>query len=160
MDVRAGELDLHLLTAEEAQLILQNRPGPTEVWATDYPSVEQVDFLEAYVLEARSADRAHHWQSQLRRRSDGLVVGGAGVDGPPDAHGAVVVGYQLCGGLSDALHGRDIVLALVDVARDMGARSVTSNVFDDDLLRRQVYLDAGLTETRHEGRVLHLARDV
>jgi len=158
--VRAGQLDLHLLTVEEAERVVRRQRLPTESWATDYPSFEQIDYLEAYLVEARSAQPQYYWQAQLRRRIDGLVVGGAGVTGPPDTDGAVVIGYELAGGLPDELHGVDILTALIVVARDMEATRVTATIFDTDLVRLQVYLDAGLNEVRREGRVVHLGRYV
>jgi len=158
VDVRAGQLDLHLLTAEEAERVVRRQRLPGETWAKDYPSFEQIDFLEAYLVEARSPHPKDYWQAQLLRRKDGLVVGGAGVTGPPDDEGAVVIGYELAGGLPDEQYGVDIIRALVDVARDMGATRVTTTVFDTDPVRRQVYVDAGLNEVRREGRVVHLGR--
>lgn len=160
MDARAGQLELHLLTVEEAERVVHRQRLANETWAADYPSFEQIDFLEAYLVEARSPHPKDYWQAQLRRRIDGLVVGGAGVTGPPDAEGAVVIGYELAGGLSDELHGVDVVKALVGVARDMKAERVTATVFDNDTVRRQVYLDAGLNEVRRDGRVVHLGRYV
>jgi RimJ/RimL family protein N-acetyltransferase len=160
VEIRAGQLELHLLTADEAERVIRRQRLPAEKWASDYPSFEQIDFLEAYLVEAQSAQPRYYWQAQLRRRIDGLVVGGAGVTGPPDADGAVVIGYELAGGLSDQLHGVDILKALIQVARDMEATRVTATVFDSDAVRRQVYLDAGLNEVRHEGRVVHLGRYV
>lgn len=149
---------LHPLTIDEAERVLRRQRLDGEQWATGYPSFEQIDFLEAYLVEARSPHPERYWQSQLRRRIDGLVVGGAGVTGPPDDEGAVVVGYELAAGLSDELYGVDIVTALVGVAREMSATRVTATLFDDDLVRRQVYLGAGLNEVRREGRVVHFGR--
>jgi RimJ/RimL family protein N-acetyltransferase len=158
VDVRAGELDLHLLTVEETERVLRRQRLAGEAWAAGYPSFEQIDFLEAYLVEARSAHPSHFWQAQLRRRVDGLVVGGAGVTGPPDGEGAVVIGYELAGGLSDEVHGVGIVTALVGVAREMTASRVTATIFDDDAVRRRVYLGAGLNEVRRDGRVVHLGK--
>ena len=160
MDVRTKQLVLHLLSAEEAERVLRRQRLPGETWATDYPSFEQIDFLEAYLVEARSAKPEYFWQSQLRRISDGLVVGGAGVTGPPDAEEAVVIGYELAGGLRDELYGVEIVHALVDVAREMGAKRVTATIFDNDPVRLAVYSGGGLNEVRREGRVVHLGRYV
>ncbi len=160
MDVRTKQLVLHLLTVEETESVLRRQRPEGENWAPDYPSFEQIDFLEAYLLEARSPNPQNYWQSQLRRRSDGLVVGGAGVTGPPGDEGAVVIGYELAGGLRDDQYGVEVVQALIDVARDMGAGRVTATVFTDDLARRQVYIDAGLNEVVREGRVVHLGRYV
>ena len=158
MDVIAGQVVLHPLTADEVERVLRRQPAPGEKWAADYPSDVQVDYLQAYLIESRSADHAWFWQSQVRRRIDGLVVGGAGVTGPPDEQGSVVLGYELAAEMSDTVHGVDIVRALIDVARDMGAGRVTTDVFDDDQLRRHVYFGAGLSELRRDGRVVYLER--
>ncbi len=136
--------------------MLRRQRLPGEKWADDYPSFEQIDFLEAYLVELRSARPENYWQGQLRRRIDDTVVGGAGVTGPPDDEGAVVIGYELAAGLSDELHGVDIIKALQTVAREMGATRVTTTVFDDDRVRLQVYVAAGLNEVRRDGRVVHL----
>jgi RimJ/RimL family protein N-acetyltransferase len=140
--------------------VLRQQRALGEKWADDYPSMEQIDYLQAFLVEASSGRPRDFWQSQLRRLTDGLVVGGAGVTGPPDATGTVVIGYELAGGLSDAQHGAAIVLALVQVAREMGAKRVTTNLFEDDVVRRQVYADAGLTEVSRDGRVVYLGRKV
>jgi len=160
VDIRAGQLELHLLTADDAERVLRRQPRAGERWAIDYPSFEQLDYLRAYLVELESAHPENFWQSQLRRRIDGLVVGGAGVTGPPDEQGAVVIGYELAAEVSDSLHGTDIVLALIEVARGMGARRVTTNVFDDDQVRRHVYFAAGLSESRRDGRVVYLEREI
>jgi len=160
VDVHTRQLVLHLLSIEEAERVLRQRRLPDETWASDYPSLEQVDYLEAYLVEARSPRRDFYWQSQLRRRDDGLVVGGAGVTGPPDPEGAVVIGYELAGGLRDEEYGVEILGALVDVASGMGATRVTATIFDDDVVRLAVYQQAGLGEVRREGRVVHLGRDI
>lgn len=160
MDVIAGQVVLHPLTADEAERIAHRQQAPGEKWAADYPSAIQVDYLQAFVIEARSPEHKWFWQSQVRRRIDGLIGGGAGVTGPPDENGVVVIGYELASELSDSLHGVDIVQALIVIAREMGAQRVTTNVFDDDQVRRHVYFAAGFNEVLRDGRVVYLDREV
>jgi hypothetical protein len=160
VDVVAGELVLHPLTADEAERVLNRQLVPGEKWASEYPSVVQADFLAAYAIEARSPQHAWHWQSQVRRRSDGLVIGGAGVTGPADERGSVIIGYELVGELSDAVHGVEVVRALIEIAREMGARRVSTDVFEDDQVRRHVYFGAGLSEVSRDGRVVYLERAI
>ena len=159
MDVHGGQLDLHLLNLEEAERIVHRQRLPHETWAPGYPSFEQIDYMEAYLLELRLPRAKDYWQAQLRRRIDGLVVGGAGVTGPPDAGGAVVIGYELTAGMPDELYGVDILRALIGVARAMGATRVTTSLSENDP-RRQIYLEAGLDEVRRAHRVVHLGRDI
>lgn len=160
MDVIAGQVVLHPLTVDEVERVLRRQPAPGEKWSADYPSAVQVDYLQAYLIEARSPRHEWYWQAQVRRRIDGLVVGGAGVTGPPDEQGAVVVGYELVGEMSDSVHGVDIVKALLEIARGMGAQRVATDVFDDDQVRRHVYFGAGFTEVRRDGRVVYLEREL
>lgn len=160
MELRAGQLDLHLLTVEETERILRGQVVPGERWARGYPSAMQLDYLRAWAIEARSPNREQHWQGQVRRRSDGVVVGGAGITGPVDAEGAVVIGYELVSEANDAMSGVDVVRALLGLARGMGATRATSDVFANDQLRRHVYFAAGFTESRREGRVVFLAADI
>lgn len=159
MDVHAGQLDLHLLTLEEAERLVHRQRLAHETWAPGYPSFEQIDYLEAYLLELSSPHPKDYWQAQLRRRIDGLVVGGAGVTGPPDAGGAVVIGYELTAGMPDELYGVDILRALIGVARTMGANRVTASMGENDD-RRQIYLEAGLDEVRRAHRVVHFGHDI
>jgi len=62
--------------------------------------------------------------------------------------------------MSDAEHGVGIVRALIEVAREMGAKRVSTDVFDDDQLRRHVYFGAGFSELRRDGRVVYLEREM
>lgn len=147
MDVHTEHVTLHLLSFEETERILRRNPRAGDVWASGYPSIEQVDFLQAYLVELRTARAGTHWQAQLRRRSDDLVIGGAGVTGPPDARGAVTIGFEIDPSLPDEPYGHEIVLALLDVARDMEARRVTTSTRSDDPGRQDSYRRAGLIET-------------
>ena len=160
MDVIAGQVVLHPLTVDEVERVLRRQLAPGEKWAVDYPSDVQVDYLKAYLIEARSPQHEWVWQAQVRRRIDGLVVGGAGVTGPLDEQGSLVIGYELAEEMSDAVHGVDIVRALIEVARGMGAERVATDVFDDDQLRRHVYFGAGFAEARRDGRVVYLERSI
>ena len=160
MDVIAGQVVLHPLAVDEVERVLRRQLAPGEKWAVDYPTDVQVDYLQAYLIETRSPQHEWVWQAQVRRRIDGLVVGGAGVTGPPDERGTLVIGYELAAEMSDAEHGVGIVRALIEVAREMGAKRVITDVFDDVQLRRHVYFGAGFSELRRDGRVVYLERDM
>lgn len=149
VDIRMPNVSLHLLTFEETERILRFQLLPGETWAPGYPSVEQRDYLEAYLVELRSPRSDTKWQAQLRRGSDGLVIGGAGVTGPPDERGSVVVGFEVDRTVIDEDYGVEIVEALLRVARDMGAtRAHTSAPIGD--ARDLAYLRNGFVETSRD----------
>ena len=159
MDIHTTNVTMHLLSYEEAARVLRFQHPATESWAPGYPSVEQVDYLQAYLLELRGPKPASYWQSQLRRRRDGLVIGGAGVTGPLDSRGGVIIGYEIDPSVLEEGFGPEIVGALLDVARGMGARRATTSTRADDPVRQDAYLRSGLLETSRTGSQVHFAID-
>lgn len=147
VDLETPKLVLHQLTLDETQQILRRQKPDGQVWAAGYPSIEQVDYLEAYIVEVRSPDHDSKWQSQLRRRSDGLVIGGAGVTGPVDDRGAIVIGFEVDPSVPDDDYGPEIVEALLAVARGMGAVRAMSSTRIGDELRLGAYRRCGFSET-------------
>ena len=159
MDIHTNNVTLHLLTFEETERILRFQHPSDEPWATGYPSTEQIDYLQSYLIELRSANPGAYWQAQLKRRRDGLVIGGAGVTGPPDARGAVVIGYEIDPSVPEEDFGVEIVDALLDVAIEMGAARATTSTRRNDPIRQHAYLRSGLHETSRSSGVIHFAID-
>lgn len=160
VDIHTTNVTLHLLSYEEADRVLRFQHRADEDWATGYPSVEQVDYLQAYLLELRGPQPSAYWQSQLRRRRDGLVIGGAGVTGPLDARGGVIIGYEIDPSVPEEGFGPEIVGALLDVAREMGARRATTSTRANDPVRQDAYLRSGLSETSRTESQVHFAIDL
>jgi RimJ/RimL family protein N-acetyltransferase len=159
VDIHTTNVTLHLLSYEEAARVLRYQHPASELWATGYPSVEQVDYLQAYLLELRGPKPSSYWQSQIRRRRDGLVIGGAGVTGPVDVRGAVIIGYEIDPTVPEEGFGPEIVGALLDVARGMGARRATTSTRATDPVRQEAYLRSGLLETTRTASQVHFAID-
>jgi len=159
VDIHTDNVILHLLTFDETERILRFQHDDGELWAPGYPSMEQIDYLQAYLVELRSANPGAYWQSQLRRRRDGLVIGGAGVTGPPDARGAVVIGYEIDPTVPEEDFGVEVVDALLDVAVEMGAARATTSSRRNDPVRQHSYLRCGLHETSRSSGVIHFAID-
>lgn len=160
MDIHTTHVSLHLLTFEEAERVLRFQHRDDEPWAPGYPSTEQVDFLEAYLVELRSARPGAYWQSQVSRRVDGLVIGGAGVTMLRDPRQSAVIGYEVDPTVPDEDFGVEIVEALLGVAREMGARRATTSTRRDDPIRQHSYLRSGLVETSRSDGVVHFAVDL
>jgi RimJ/RimL family protein N-acetyltransferase len=160
VDIHTKNVTLHLLSFEEADRVLRFQHRDDEPWAPGYPSVEQVDYLQAYLVELRSPHPDSYWQSQLRRRRDGLVIGGAGVTGPPDERGSVVIGYEIDPSVPEEGFGPEIVGALLDVAEEMGATRATTATRSNDPVRQHAYLLSGLHETSRGSGIVHFAIDL
>ena len=151
---------MHGLTPAEAEQVLRLQRPVGQEWAPEYPSLEQIDYLQAFLVESRSLDTSPYWQAQIQRQEDGLVIGGAGVTGPPDDRGAVVIGYEIMASVPEGSdYDIEVVRALVDVAERMGARFATTTTREDDDVRRGAYLRAGLTEVRRDEGTVHLSID-
>jgi RimJ/RimL family protein N-acetyltransferase len=160
VDIHTDNVSLHLLTYEETERILRFQHSDLDPWAPGYPSTEQVDYLEAYLIELRSARPGAYWQSQLRRRRDGLVIGGAGVTATTDSKSSVVIGYEIDPTVPEEGFGVEIVGALLDVAREMGASRATTSTRRDDPVRQHAYLLSGMRETSRSDGIVHFAYDV
>src|SRR4051812_17515003 len=95
-------VELHVIDPEEAARIVAGAQLPDDRWHPDYPLVDELDVLRPL------ADEPHpdpvFGLMMIRETRDGLAVGGIGFFGPPDADGAVEVGY----GLVPAARGRGL----------------------------------------------------
>lgn len=140
--------------------MLRRQPLDDETWAPGYPSLEQVDYLEAYLVELRASKPDTKWQAQIRRRSDGCAIGGAGVTGPPDATGAVVVGFEVDPTAGGEDYGVEIVSALLSVARGMGARRAVTSTPPADGIRPRAYLLNGFEVTDREVGAVHFTAEL
>ena len=97
-------LRLRLIALDAAALEALVALAPTSVerrlevrFPTPYaPPPLMEDALPTMLQRVRDAAAVHWWRPWLlARASDGQVVGGAGFAGPPDAYGALQIGYAV-----------------------------------------------------------------
>ena len=109
-------------------------------------------------LAAVRADPGHlvwHTNWQLRRRADGVVVGGACFKGPPNAVGQVEIGY----GVEPAEQGRgyatEAVKRLVRWAfQQPGVQTVVAETAVENVASQRVLEKAGLSRGSSMGQML------
>lgn len=153
-DLVTARLVLHPILPAEAARIVGRSPGPGDRWHAEYPFADELAPLRMLVTEVDPDPVFTLYQ--VRDRVTGLAVGGIGFFAPPDADGAVQLGY----GLVAAARGRgfavEAVVALVHVASDHGAHLVRADTDVANTASQRVLLRAGFVELRREGDLVSL----
>lgn len=161
MDVESANLRLHMLQVEEAGRIVRQDKRPGELWASGFPTVEQVDFLSAFIADsAARRDPGAFGLFLVSRRDDGLVIGGAGFLGPPDEFGAVEIVVELDSSVRRHGYGSEVIAALVEIARDNHADYVITSTTVANLSGQHAIEQGGLTEVVRDESIVHYAVDL
>jgi RimJ/RimL family protein N-acetyltransferase len=93
MDITTERLILHPLTPVEAAHIVARRPDDGDRWHPEYPLEDELHPLcDLAATNSSEVDPAFTLY-MVRRREDGLAIGGIGFFGAPDATGQVELGY-------------------------------------------------------------------
>ncbi len=79
---------------------------------------------------------------------DGVVVGEAGAKALPDGAGSIEIGYGLVPSERGRGVGTTAVGQLLDIVRGRGVRTVTAEVFDDNLPSQRVLAKLGFRRVR------------
>lgn len=87
MKVDAARLTLESISPELARRIVARDPAANDAWHAEYPFEDELAPLQG--LAADPDPDPVFTMYQIRRRSDGLAVGGLGFFGPPDDSGRV-----------------------------------------------------------------------
>ena len=137
-------VELHVIVPAEAQRIVDGALLPDDRWHPEYPLADELDVLRP--LANDPAPDPVFGLMMIRDASDGLAVGGIGFFGPPDADGAVEVGY----GLVPAARGRGIAGAAltqaIAIAAAHGVRVVRADTDPANLPSSRVLERAGFRE--------------
>jgi RimJ/RimL family protein N-acetyltransferase len=146
--IDAARLTLTSISPELARRIVAREPVDDDAWHAEYPFED-----ELVPLRALAADPNPHpafTLYQIRRRADGLAVGGLGFFGPPDASGRVEFGYGLVPSARGAGLATEAVVAALTFARDRGATIAEADTDLGNLPSQHVLVKAGLTETHRD----------
>jgi RimJ/RimL family protein N-acetyltransferase len=151
----APDISLHLFSEEDARRVLAGIRRPDEVWARDYPLFDEVDFLQAMVLDrANGRDPGPFGLYQVRLSGSGIVIGGASFFGPPDEFQAVEIMFGIVPDYAGNNYASQAVALLVDIARVNGALYVAN------LGAQKAMLNGGLSEVVRDERIVHFAREL
>jgi len=161
MDVESEHLRLHRLSVDEAARIIRHERRPGELWASGFPTFEQVDFLTAFIADsAARRDPGPFGLFLISRIEDGLVMGGAGFFGPPDEFGAVEIVVELDTSMRRLGHGSEVIALLVGIARANGADFVITSTTVQNVAGQRAIEHGGLAEVVRDESIVHYALDL
>lgn len=161
MDVESEHLRLHPLTVDEAARIVRQDRRAGELWARGFPTLEQVDFLTAFIADsAARRDPGAFGLFIVVRREDSLVIGGAGFFGPPDEFGAVEIVVELDRSVRRLGYGSQVIASLVDIARANGADYVITSTSVGNVSGQHAIEQGGLAEVVRDESIVHYAVDL
>jgi RimJ/RimL family protein N-acetyltransferase len=150
--ITTARLCLRQLEADEARALLRGRADPERPWAAGYPIEGTLVAVEAFVRAVDGGARpGPYGVYQLVRRSDGTVVGDIGFHGPPNAEGAVTVGYGLAPSARGRGYATEALRALVAWALDRSeVTRVDADTTHANLPSQRVMERAGMRLVGHD----------
>ncbi len=141
-----ADVELRLLTVERARRICERAPGAGDQWAIDFPSEGDREAAGALL---RELDRGHPESAfgpyEVIKRASGVVLGGIGFHAPPDAEGAVEIGYGIVDSEAGHGYGTAALVALLELASGLSVRTVRGRALPENRASRRVMEKAGLT---------------
>lgn len=153
-DLHTERLILHAMTPQEAERIVTGRPLDGDAWGPEYPDAMDVkgatSLLEAC---ATTGDPRPFGNYEIRRRSDGLAVGGLGFNRTPDADGTVTVGYALNPSARGRGYASEALRALLALAWSLGVTLVEGDADLDNVASQRVMRAVGMREVGADHRV-------
>lgn len=162
---RRMDLTLRPVSAAELAVWLDTGRQPFDdgdiSWHPDYPTADTADAIRMLQLRGDGAPPWGIWQMVHQ----GQVIGDVGFHGPPDADGAVEIGYQVVPVWRRRGAASTAVGLIVAEAVRHGARSVRADVVGDNqgssqsLQRNGFHVLARHGDTMVWGRSLGTARD-
>jgi len=156
----AEDVVLRPLDVATAERLLRGTPAPGERWAPGFP----LDGTRTVAQATRAAAAGGRPLGPFGgyvvvRRSDGLAVGDAGFHGPPDARGAVEIGFALVPHARGAGLATQAVRALVAWAVTQPVvAAVVARTEPDNAASQAVLARAGLKPDGRAGALLRFRR--
>ncbi|HZR49815.1 MAG TPA: GNAT family N-acetyltransferase [Streptosporangiaceae bacterium] len=145
-----GDIDLILITREQASRIAAAKPGEQDSWAEGFPRED--DSGPAALLARAAADPGPFGVYLIVPRTHGRVIGSAGFFGPPDASGEVTIGYGMVEPEWGNGYGTASVAGLIKVCRDTGrVTAINADTDPDNIASQRVLEKNGFARVRTTG---------
>lgn len=146
MDPRTERLSLHATDEQEARRIHDRAPQSADAWADDYPFEGDLAAVGSFLRAIeRGGEQRPFGYYQIRRRSDGLAIGGIGFKGPPD-RGVVEVGYGLAPSARGHGYATEALRAFVQLAAGLGVTTIRADTEPDNVASRRTLEHAGFDQ--------------
>ncbi|MFJ4840419.1 GNAT family N-acetyltransferase [Streptomyces sp. NPDC088746] len=158
-----ARLTLHPLTAAQAAVV---KTGDTRTppdgarWAPGYPDEGDRAGARRFLAACASTGNPQPFGPyEIRRRTDGMAIGGVAFHGRPDAAGQVTIGYGLIGSERGRGYASEALRALLAFARSQGVRSVKGDADLDNVGSHRVMTSAGMRLVAVDDRLKHYRAD-
>jgi RimJ/RimL family protein N-acetyltransferase len=158
MDIETERLILESISPELAGRIVSGRKLETDRWHPEYPFEDELVPLRG--LASASAPDPFFTMYLIRRRLDGLAIGGFGFFGPPDETGQVEFGYGLVAGARGAGLATEAVVGGLEVAAERGALAAAADTELTNQPSQRVLEKAGLVETHRDAELVYFRRSL
>ncbi|WP_327371664.1 GNAT family N-acetyltransferase [Streptomyces sp. NBC_01217] len=159
-DLETPRLLLRLMTASDALQVMAGKPGDGARWAPGYPSPGEMAAAERFLGAcAAKGDPSPFGSYEIRRREDGMVIGGLGFHGAPDENGHVTIGYGLAPSAQGMGYASEALRALLLFAREQGVSCVHGDTDLDNLASQRVMTAVGMRLVREDTLLKHYRID-
>ncbi|HEU0288781.1 MAG TPA: GNAT family N-acetyltransferase [Nocardioidaceae bacterium] len=148
MVISTPRISLEPISPALARRIVDRDESPDDHWHPEYPFADELDPLQG-LAASKDPDPAFTLYL-LRRRSDGLAVGGFGFFGPPGEDGRIEFGYGLVPSARGDGLATEAVRAALDFAARQGARIAAADTDTANIASQHVLINAGLAEVRRD----------
>jgi RimJ/RimL family protein N-acetyltransferase len=156
VDTTTNRLVLHPIDAVEAERILGGAATSEDAWASGYPSESDLKAVGNLLAATIAGGDQRPWgYFQLRRRIDGLAIGGIEFFGPPDGEGTVEVGYGLVPDARGHGYAAEALAAVIGIARTAGAKRVVANTSPDNVASQRTMRDVGMPRVSANAEAWH-----
>lgn len=149
MKIGTERLVLQSISPELARRIVRGEHASSDRWHAEYPFEDELDPLRSFI--AGPAPDSFLTMYLIRRKSDGLAVGGFGFRGRPHTTGRVEFGYGLVPAAREVGLATEAVRAALEVAITHGARTAAADTEVSNGASQRVVQKAGLVETHRQG---------
>ncbi|MEE4496243.1 GNAT family N-acetyltransferase [Streptomyces sp. BE230] len=159
-DLVTPRLLLRPMTVADAEQVAAGRPADGVRWAPGYPwpgeMAAATRFLETC---AATGDPGPFANYGIRRREDGLVIGGAGFHGAPDEKRHVTIGYGLVESARGIGYASEALRALLRFSRAQDIACVHGDTDLDNIASQRVMTAAGMRLVKEDALLKHYRID-
>jgi RimJ/RimL family protein N-acetyltransferase len=151
-DTMTNRLVLHPIDEIEAERILGGVPTSADAWAPGYPFEGDLTAVGGQLAATVAGGDQRPWgYYQVRRREDGLAIGGIGFAAPPDASGTVEVGYGLIPDARGKGYAAEALRGMIAIARANGAQRVIAETASNNIASQRTLRNVGMPRTGSAG---------
>jgi ribosomal-protein-alanine N-acetyltransferase len=141
------------MTRAFMQAVIDSRRTDAEhqlgiILPTDWPDEDDVRHLQRWLKDMAGENRVAPWRARAITLLDGgRMIGHAGFHGPPDAAGAIEIGYAIFPAFRGNGYATEAARRLLDMAKEIGATTFRASVSPNNAPSLAIVAKLGLVKT-------------